>query len=118
MVVHDPSKSIDKIADVIGDDLKRITDEIITNKHNIKQAEAREERAEDFYDDLYDKFENMEKKVNDILHEVKILRKQASKNSKEIQILLNNKFAPIGMMRASSTDTIPYSSGGEFKTKF
>lgn len=118
MVVHDPSKSIDKIAGVIGDDIQRITDEIITNKHNIKQAEAREDRAEDFYDELYDKFENMQQKVDGILHEVKILRKQAAKNSKEIEILLNNKFAPIGMMRASSTDTIPYSSGSEFKTKF
>ena len=117
-VMYDPSKSIENLADDIGKDLKRITDEIITNKHEIEDSKENHKLTEDSMTLIWHKFDDMNKKVDKMLNEVSKLRKKAQKNSEEIQILLNKKFTPIDMMRAASTDTVPYSSSGEFKTKF
>ena len=112
--VHNPSKSIENIANTIGQDLERITDEIRRNRDDIKQHQ---EDSDDEYDEMHEAFNKMNDKVNSMILEVKHLRKEAEKNSQQIQILLEQTFKPIPHFRAPSTETEPYSSDRDYKPK-
>ena len=110
--VHDPSKTIENIANTIGQDLARITDEIQKNSNDIKQHQ---EDSDEENDEMWKAFNDMNDKVNNMILEVKHLRKEAQENSRQIKILLEQKFKPIPTFRASSTETEGYYSGDDYK---
>lgn len=100
--VHDPSKTIENIANTIGQDLAHITDEIQRNRADIKQHQ---EDSDDEYDEMHAAFNSMNDKVNSMLKEVTLLRKQAQENSNQIQMLLGK---PPAIERNISTDTVDF----------
>lgn len=103
--LHEPSKTIDKIANTIGQDLERITDEIQRNRNDI---DKHQEDSDDEYEGMHDAFDEMNRKVNNMIQEVKTLQIQAAKNTHDIKILLEQEFKPIPTLRAASTDTVDY----------
>lgn len=102
---HEPSKTIDKIANTIGQDLARITDEIQRNRNDI---DKHQEDSDDEYEGMHDAFDEMNRKVNNMIQEVKTLQIQAAKNTHDIKILLEQEFKPIPTLRADSTETVNY----------
>jgi len=105
--VHHPSKTIEKIANTIGQDLEYITDEIQRNTQAIERHEADSEDEQVELDHMHAAFHSMNDKVNSMLKEVSLLRKQAQENSNQIQMLLGK---PPAIERNISTDTVDYNN--------
>ena len=110
--VHDPSKTIENIANTIGQDLQHITDEIQRNSTDIRQHQ---EDSDEENDNMWEAFNAMNVKVNSMIKEVKHLREEAQANSRQIKKLLEQTFKPIPHFRAPSTDTEPYTSDRDYK---
>lgn len=105
--VYNPSKTIEKIANTIGKDLGYITDEIQRNTEAIKRHEAESDDEQEELDNMHAAFNAMNDKVNSMLKEVTLLRKQAQENSNHIQMLLGK---PPAIERDISTDTVDYNN--------
>ena len=66
---------------------------------------------------MWEAFNTMNVKVDNMIKEVKHLREEAQENSRQIKILLDQTFRPIPHFRAPSTETEPYTSDRDYKPK-